>query len=380
MRPLKLIHPLSLLLLFLSLLLGACAPANENAGSESTDIDSRKNPVAITPEEISATTTASLSAIGDVLIHDSVYLDAETENGYDFNPIFEKVKPYLEKSDITVANSESIIGGSEIGVSTYPSFNSPYEVADALKTVGVDVVTMANNHTLDRGEKAIVNAIKYWDKIGIAHTGSALSEKEGTRITTRTANGIIFSFLSYTYGTNGIPTPNGKDYLVNRIDQAKIKKDIERAKEQSDVVVLSLHFGQEYERMPNDEQKQLAQFSAEQGADIILGSHPHVLQPAEWLETSDGRKSFVIYSLGNFISHQEDLFRRIGGILHISVEKTVDADGTAIRLKDPAFSTTYVKNTGLRNFEIDLLANVDPEMNKEIQTHLSTWTNDIKFE
>ncbi|WP_370512398.1 CapA family protein [Planomicrobium sp. CPCC 101110] len=381
MKPLRPFQFLSLFfLLILSILLGACTAAEENSSNENIEMAIRKTPAAIMPKDLSKTATASLSAIGDVLIHDSVYLDAETESGYDFNPMFAKIKPYLEKSDITVANSESIIGGSEIGVSTYPSFNSPFEVGDALKTAGVDVVTMANNHTLDRGEKAIANAINYWDKIGMTRTGSALSIEESANIATHTENGITFSFLSYTYGTNGIPTPSGKDYLVNRIDKAKIKEDIKRAKAQSDAVVLSLHFGQEYERLPNDEQKKLAKFSAEQGADIILGSHPHVLQPPEWIETADGRKSFVIYSLGNFISHQQDVYRRIGGILHITIEKTVDKDGSEIRLKDPAFTATYVKNTGNRNFKIDLLANIDPGRNKEIQKHLSTWTKDLNFE
>lgn len=357
------------------LLLGAC-DSTENAIKEA----SPEPPAATVPEETSKTTSASLSAIGDVLIHDSVYWDAETESGYDFVPMFDIVKPYLEKSDITVANSESIIGGSDIGVSSYPSFNSPYEVGDALKAVGVDVVTMANNHTLDRGEKAITNAINYWDQIGMAHTGSALSQKESENIITLTENEITFSFLSYTYGTNGINSPDGKEYLVNRIDKAKLEKDLKRAKEQSDVAVVSLHFGQEYERMPNDEQKQLAQFATDHGADIILGSHPHVLQPTEWLTAPDGRKSFVIYSLGNFLSHQDEQYRRIGGILHINVEKTVTDEETSILLKDPAFTSTYVKNENLRKFKIDLLANVDPELNKEIQAHLSTWTKDLKFE
>lgn len=357
------------------LLLGACA-STENTIKEA----SPEHPTAVVPEETSKTTSASLSAIGDVLIHDSVYWDAEIESGYDFNPMFDIVKPYLEKSDITVANSESIVGGSDIGVSSYPSFNSPFEVGDALKAVGVDVVTMANNHTLDRGEKAITNAINYWDQIGMAHTGSALSQKESEKILTLTENEITFSFLSYTYGTNGINSPDGKDYLVNRIDKAKLEKDLKRAKEQSDVAVVSLHFGQEYERMPNEEQKQLAQFATDHGADIILGSHPHVLQPAEWLTAPDGRKSFVIYSLGNFLSHQDEQYRRIGGILHINVEKTVNDEETSIQLKDPAFTSTYVKNENLRKFKIDLLANVDPKLNKEIQEHLSTWTKDLKFD
>ncbi|MGI2328984.1 CapA family protein [Planococcus sp. YIM B11945] len=364
-------------LVIMVLLVAGCA---SHQGSPATDSQNRKTPVATVPEELVKTSTASLSAIGDVLIHDSVYLDAETESGYDFNPMFEKVKPYLERSDITVANSESIIGGSDIGVSTYPSFNSPYEVGDALKNAGIDVVSMANNHTLDRGEKAVKNAINYWDKIGIAHSGASLSEEDQSQITTLTRNDITFSFLSYTYGTNGIESPAGKSYLVNRLDKENLQKEIAKAKEQSDVVVLSLHFGTEYERMPNAEQKEMAHFAAEQGADIILGHHPHVLQPAEWIETADGRKSFVVYSLGNFLSHQDELYRKIGGILHLTVEKTTDTDSTVISIKEPAFTATYVKNTNLREFEIDLLETVDPEKNKEIQAHMSTWMDDLQFD
>ncbi|WP_436837062.1 CapA family protein [Planococcus shixiaomingii] len=383
MKPLKTnIFLTAFLCLLIVLLLSACAASGKKATQENDKVtfDSRKDLVTITPQKITKTTSASISAIGDILIHEALYLDAKTENGYDFNPVFEKVKPYLEKSDITVANSESIIGGSEIGLSTYPSFNSPFEVGDALKNAGIDVVTMANNHTLDRGEKAIVNAITYWDQIGMAHTGSALSAKDSDTILTLTKNDITFSFLSYTYGTNGVPTPAGKDYLVNRIDKKKIKEDLKRAKEQSDVAVISLHFGQEYERMPNDEQKDLAHFVAEHGADIILGSHTHVLQPAEWIETADGRKSFVIYSLGNFLSRQDHLYRRIGGILHINVEKTVDANGTTIQLVEPAVTPTYVKFSNQKNFEIELLENVDPSINKDIQNHLSAWMKELKFE
>jgi poly-gamma-glutamate capsule biosynthesis protein CapA/YwtB (metallophosphatase superfamily) len=370
----------AILFLLLALLLAACSLATGNAVPKKERFETRKEPVAIAPAEITKTATASLSAIGDVLIHDSVYLDAQTKSGYDFNPMFQKVKPYLETAGITVANSESIIGGSEIGVSTYPSFNSPFEVGDALKNAGVDVVTMANNHTLDRGEKAVANAINYWDRIGIAHTGAALSEKERDKVITQTQNGITFSFLSYTYGTNGIPTPGGKEYLVNRIDKTAIQQDLALAKQQSDVAVVSLHFGQEYERMPNDEQKDLARFAAENGADIILGSHPHVLQPVEWIETADGRKSFVIYSLGNFLSHQNELHQKIGGILHINVKKTVDADKTTIELKDPAFTATYVRNNHLRDFEIDLLKDADPEAYKDTKQHMTKWMPDLKFE
>lgn len=146
-----------------------------------------------------------MSAVGDILIHGTLYGDARTESGYDFTPMFNKVQPFLASSDIAFANSESIIGGSEIGVSTYPSFNSPFEVGDAMKEAGIDVVAMANNHTLDRGRRAIENALGHWRKLGVVTTGSYLSADEREAIPTIERNGIVFSFLSYTYATNGIP-------------------------------------------------------------------------------------------------------------------------------------------------------------------------------
>ena len=291
----------------------------------------------------SKTTSATLLAVGDILIHSSVYNAAKTPAGYDFKPMFKYVKPYISQADIAVANSESIIGGAQIGLSTYPIFNSPYEVGDALKDAGFDVVTMANNHTLDRGERGVTNAIHYWDKIGMVHTGSFLSEAERNRIVTVEKNGIVFSFLAYTYGTNGIPTPAGKSYLVNRIDLPLMERDIQAAKAQSDVVVVSLHFGTEYQRYPNENQKKLVKILANQGVDIILGSHPHVLQPYTWVEGKSGHKTFVIYSLGNFISGQMRDYKDIGGMLQLTVEKTNGIRGEKVVVTHPSFVPTWVQ-------------------------------------
>lgn len=362
-------------------LLAGCAanPATLADESQPLAFETRNLPVAVAPAELSMTRSASLSAIGDILIHERVYLDAKTADGFDFNPMFEKVTPFLNSADITVANSESIIGGSTIGLSTYPAFNSPYEVGDALKDSGVDVVTLANNHTLDRGIPAIENAISYWDQIGMVHTGSHLSADDRAQITLMTRNGITFSFLSYTYGTNGIPSPAGKEYLVNRIDPSLIQEDLKRAKDVSDVVVLSLHFGEEYQKMPNAEQIELAHFSAENGADIILGHHPHVLQPPEWIDTRDGRKAFVVYSLGNFLSGQDELDRQIGAILHLDIEKTVTADSSTVTLQNPAFTTTFVKSSNSKDYGLDLLENVDSSLNAATKAHLSLWVEDLQF-
>lgn len=289
--------------------------------------------------------SATINAVGDILIHSLVYNQAKTANGFDFKPMFSEVKPLLNNADITVANQETMIGGQAIGLSTYPSFNSPFEVVDALQDAGVDLVTIANNHTIDRGEKAIQNAISHYNKIGMLYTGSYQSPEDQKVIRTINKNGITFSFLAYTYGTNGIPIPKDKPYLVNLIDVKNIEQDIKIAKEKSDVIVVSLHFGNEYQRMPSDEQKQLAKNVINLGADIILGSHPHVLQPMEWIQADDGRKGFVIYSLGNFLSGQKSIYREIGGILTLTVNKEVVNGQTKIELVNPEFQSTYVSRS-----------------------------------
>lgn len=370
---------LFLLLVAATFPLIGCSIAPNADENELTVFEARNAPIATSPSELNLEYSASLSAVGDILIHERVYLDAKNENSYDFNPMLEKVTPFLEQADLTIANSESIVGGSEIGLSTYPAFNSPYEIGAALKNSGVDIVTLANNHTLDRGRSAIENAIHYWDQIGMVHTGSYLSNDERAEVTLVTRNNITFSFLSYTYGTNGIPTPGGMDYLVNRIDPLVIQQDLKHAREVSDVVVLSLHFGQEYQNMPNAEQIELAHFSADNGADIILGHHPHVLQPPEWIDAADGRKAFVVYSLGNFFSGQDGLERQIGAILHLDIVKKVTVDSTTISLQNPAFTTTFVKSSNAKNYEMDLLKNVDKNLNDATKTHLSTWIKDLEF-
>jgi poly-gamma-glutamate capsule biosynthesis protein CapA/YwtB (metallophosphatase superfamily) len=289
--------------------------------------------------------SATLTAVGDILIHGLVYNAAKTESGYDFTPMFSEVKPYLEDADLTFANQETMIGGQDLGLSTYPRFNSPYELATALQDSGVDIVSTANNHSIDRGEQAILNATAFYNKIGLLYTGAYHSEEDSQTIRTIKRNGITFSFLAYTYGTNGISVPKDKPYLVNLLDLSRISNDIKLAKEMSDVVVVSLHFGNEYQRMPSDEQKQIARDVVNFGADIILGHHPHVLQPMEWIETENGNKGFVAYSLGNFLSSQKSIYREIGGILTLTIHKEVSNGETKISVDQPTFLSTYVSRS-----------------------------------
>nr|WP_285876899.1 CapA family protein [Fictibacillus phosphorivorans] len=327
---------------------------------------------------VEKSTSLTLAAVGDILIHDTVYNKAKQQSGqYNFNPNFVPVKSYLTQPDITVANQETMIGGTQHGLSSYPSFNSPHEVGDALKENGVDLVTLANNHTLDRGEKVILSALNYWNEIDVVYTGAYASQEDQQNIRLMKKNDITVSFLSYTYGTNGIPVPTGKDHLVNLIEAEKIKKEIKRAKEISDVSVVSLHFGNEYERMPNDFQKEMVKVVTEAGGDIIIGHHPHVLQPVKWETASDGSKTFVAYSLGNFLSGQRGNFKDIGGVVQLTVTKHVKGEETEISLREPKFLPTYVD----RSFVIHPMKNLTgmKKSYDEMKSHMKQWIPELNF-
>lgn len=352
-----------LVILFtLSLLLGSCSnlPANEIPIKPAPVVNAMEpdNPKEKTiPIDVSLekpiVTSVKLVAIGDILIHQPVYWDAATpQGGYNFSSMFTKVKPFLEEADIAVANQETMIGGAELGLSGYPLFNSPYEIGDALKEAGIDLVTLANNHTLDRGEKGIRNALAYWDRIGMTYTGAFKSNADRENIRTVIKDGIGFSFLSYSYGTNGLPVPEDKEYLINLIDLSLIKQDVEKAKALSDVVVVSMHWGNEYEKEPNQMQLDLAKELSNMGVDIIIGHHPHVLQPMDWIERVDGSRTFVMYSLGNFLSAQDGLERMTGGIGGIEITKTTSYGKSVISLSNPSFIPTYAYNKNKRNFSI----------------------------
>lgn len=345
-----------------------------------TDIKHHKTKELIKTEK-AFRTEATISAVGDLLIHSTVYNAAKTgENSYNFNPMLERVKSYLQETDISIANQETIIGGTEIGLSNYPSFNSPFEVADALQEAGVDIVSIANNHTLDRGEKAIMNAINHYETIGMEYVGGYKSNEDKARLRTISKNGIEFSFLSYTYGTNGIPIPEGKEFFVNLIDREAIKKDVEEAKQYSDVVVVAMHWGVEYILFPNSEQEELADFLSEIGVDIVIGHHPHVLQPMKFIERPDGKKMFVVYSLGNFLSGQKDDYKDIGGILQLHIEKFVDGKEKKIDIKVDDFIPTYVSQVDPTKYHVVPLKDAasfgysQAEVkNKEMLDHMYQW-------
>jgi poly-gamma-glutamate capsule biosynthesis protein CapA/YwtB (metallophosphatase superfamily) len=304
-------------------------------------------------KEKSYTSEAVIGAIGDVLLHNTVYRDAEEGDTYNFLPMFQDVETFLQKPDFMIANQESLPGGAHLGVSSYPAFNSPYQIVDALQELGVDALTTANNHSLDKGTKGVLSAISHYEEIGMPYTGAFKSQEDRENIRTFNVNGISFALLAYTYGTNGIPVPQGKDYLVNLIDINVMKEDIKKARDLGvDMVVLAAHWGNEYERFPNETQESLARQLTDAGADLIIGHHPHVLQPIEKMTTADGREAVVIYSLGNFLSGQEGDLKNIGGIANVTVQKIIDENGKRITFPEIGFQPTYVTQSNYHNYRI----------------------------
>ena len=269
-----------------------------------------------------------MSVIGDIMCHNSQYKDAYNSNTgeYDFSYVFEDIKQYVDTADIAVGNLETTFAGKERGYSNYPRFNTPEKLAWDLKDLGIDVVSTANNHCMDTNYTGLVSTIKYLDEAGISHTGTNVSKEDQNKILVKDVNGIRIAFLSFTYGTNGIPIPTDKDFAVNLIDENFMLEQIELAKEQEpDLICASMHWGIEYEKKQNSEQERLVNLLFEHGVDIIFGSHPHVLQPMEkktiTLENGDIKDVFVIYSLGNFMSGQTKENTRDSIILNLDITK-----------------------------------------------------------
>jgi len=321
-----------IIVIIISFLVGYYFVSNNNKNEEKTDINEIKE-----EKEEPVVNKLSLVMVGDCLIHGAVYGDAKNNGVYDFKPMIENLKDHIDSFDLAFYNQESILGGTELGLSTYPRFNSPYEVGDAFRDAGFNLVALANNHTLDRGEKAIINSKNYWnqfDNIITAGSYSSLEDKENIKILEM--NGIKYALLSYTDTTNGINTPKGKDYLVNRYSKDLVKSDIEKIRDKVDLLMVSMHFGVEYSHTPNARQREIANYLAELGVDIVIGHHPHVVQPIEFIDNT-----MVIYSLGNFISAQRGIEKLTGLMASVDVVKTTYQGESNLKLENFAAELVY---------------------------------------
>ena len=328
--------------------------------------------------------TASLIMVGDALVHNSLYNDAAKNlnyNGYDFKPHIELIKEEVSKYDIAYYNQETILGGTSIGLSSYPSFNSPQELGDAMIDAGFNLVSLATNHTLDRGEKAVLLSREYWNnKTNIHAVGSYSSKEEKQKIETKIleVNNITYAMLNYTYGTNGIPVPKGKDYLVNLWNDTtnyegykkQVEEDINAIRDKVDVLIVAMHWGREYTHKPTDLEVKTAEYLANLDVDIIIGTHPHVIQPVEWIDDT-----LVFYSLGNFISAQtssscSNLKCNIGLMSSLTIKKTIEDDNTKIEINNIKNDLIYTYHQNYTNFK------VIPFSNPKIKDYLENY-NDI---
>ncbi|WP_035811776.1 CapA family protein [Jeotgalicoccus saudimassiliensis] len=318
----------------------------------------------------------TFAATGDILIHDYLYEDVETTDGYDFESRVESVAPYLQQQDLVFMNQETPIGGEALGLSGYPAFNAPEEVADLLSYFDADIVNFANNHTLDRGADGVIATAENLTERGIDYVGANVSREDMARDRIFNVNGIDVGFLAYTYGTNGIPVPEGQEYLVNIIDMQRIVSDIEALREKVDVLIVSYHQGVEYDDFPREEHIPEYRMMADAGADIIVGSHPHTLQPIEHYEKEDGTEAVIAYSMSNFFSAQQSLNTRLGGILEVNIEQSGGkTDIGAVR-----FMPTYVDSSGYEDFYLHPLADMEmDDVYGDVRAHMTSYSDRIDF-
>lgn len=299
---------------------------NSTNGIQDSSVESK------TVEEKIEPINFTMTAIGDTLCHNTQYWDAynSSTKQYDFSYVYDDIKDYTSSADITIGSLETTFAGEDRGYSNYPVFNSPDSLATGLKDIGVDVISLAGNHALDYGYSGICRTIDVLDNVGISHLGTYKSAEDQDKILIKDVKGVKIAFINYTYGTNGIPVPSDKPYCLNLIDKDLISKQIKQAKEQNvDMIVACMHWGTEYKTSANDEQKELADFLFKSGVDIILGNHPHVLEPMEkktiTLDDGSTKDVFVVYALGNFTADQRAEITRDSAILNLDITK--DSDG-----------------------------------------------------
>lgn len=347
-------------LLILLLLTGCVIPVYNDIPSDSPPPETTAAVTAVisavspTPSPV----TFSMAVIGDVMCHSYQYLDAYNKDAgiYDFSHNYTYIREYLSEPDITVGNLETSFGGTKL--SGYPQFNSPPELVQNLADAGVDVLNTANNHCLDNGFKGLLKTMEILDKAGIDYTGTYATKEERDKqsgVLIKYVKGVKIAFLSYTYGTNAIPLPKGKEYAVNIIfedyltnlsviREDAIIKDIEAAKKMDpDLICAFMHWGNEYQLKQDPVQEKLANLLFENGVDVILGGHSHVLQPLEerviTTEGGEEKKVFVCYSLGNFISAQYFDNTYFSAILNLNF--SMDSETRKVTLNNVGYVPIY---------------------------------------
>ena len=292
-----------------------------------------------TPEPTPTVETVHFSATGDDLIHDGIFLQAKGRGGdhYDFDAAYEAMQGYYDQFDVNWLNQETLVN-DEFAASGYPMFSTPGEITDTLYNLGFRVFSLSNNHSYDKGAAGIEASMAHWAAMpDDVVTMGFYNLETYDNYAYQTVNGITFGYLSYTEHTNGLPTPSGTDYGVVYLDDHEtIAKQIADMRPNCDVLIVSAHMGTEGTHEVNDFQRETAQWLADQGVDVIIGTHPHVVQNAAWLTGVNGNTTFIVYSLGNFINAQSSRDNVIGAILDVYFDKTTQPDGSvSVAIRDP---------------------------------------------
>lgn len=326
------------------------------------------------------TSKLSLVMVGDALLHSSLYKDGYKNGKYDFSSQLEYIKPIIQNYDLAFYNQESILGGTELGLSDYPTFNSPQEFGDSMIDAGFNLVSLANNHTLDRGEKAVLNSCNYWKNKDVLTAGSYSSKEEAEEIKIKEKNGIKYTLLAYTYGTNGIKIKEGKEYLVNLYSDEKAKADIEKVRDKVDLLMVSMHWGTEYKTEPTETQKKQAEYLSSLGVDIIIGTHPHIIEPITYINDT-----LVIYSLGNFISAQStnnDYNTMVELMTSVDIIKEEKDGQTTIKLdnlNNELLYNYYQKGSKWTNFKVIPFSMMNETYNKDYQRLYEKYSAVVKM-
>lgn len=301
-------------------------PTGDSATDQSEDpaftTEPESSPEPTFAPTLSPTPEVTLIMVGDILLHTPVAESGEKEEGgYDFTAVFANMQEEIQAADLALVNQEVIIGGEELGISGYPSFNAPYELGEALDAAGFDVILHATNHALDKGKQGLLNCMAFWreqypEKAVLGIHDSAEDQEE---IYVYEQEGIKIAILNYTYGTNGIPLPDSMPYGVDLLERDRVAADLQKAGELADFVIVCPHWGTEYTLEETAVQREWARLFADNGADLVLGTHPHVIEPVEWVEDT-----LVYYSLGNFVNWTSGTGegvanRMVGGMAQVTV-------------------------------------------------------------
>lgn len=307
------------------------------------------------------TARISLLFLGDIMQHETQINAAfNPKTGkHDYSNCFQFLRPYFQTADLTVGNLELTLGGKPY--TGYPQFSAPDELVYALKDVGVDVLVTANNHSVDRRKKGLERTIRVLDSLGISHTGTFTDtvERMNDYPLLLHRNGFRLALLNYTYGTNGIPVT--KPNVVNPIDTALIRKDLKRAKELNpDATIVFMHWGNEYQHQPTRQQRQLTEFCFQHGAQLVIGAHPHVLQPMEW---NKEQNKLVVYSLGNFVSGQRPRYRDGGAMVQVDLLKVIHDTASVTKISQVGYRLQWVYRTieGKREFIVLPVSTFEPD-------------------